>query len=80
MKKVSDSSKESQERYLDELELNLALRLIGHISYTSETEPNYIKESLYSPDIIAGSVLSKMIEIEDSPVVSRADIIVLLTG
>ncbi|XP_023220331.1 venom metalloproteinase antarease-like TtrivMP_A [Centruroides sculpturatus] len=71
----------SQEDYLDELELNLTLRLIGHISYTNETEPNFIKDSLYwSNTIVGDNAIRNMKEINDNPLVSRADVVVLLTG
>ncbi|XP_023216482.1 venom metalloproteinase antarease TserMP_A-like isoform X3 [Centruroides sculpturatus] len=76
---VKEAVRLIQEEYLDELELNLTLRLIGHIFYTNETEPDYIKESLYNLKTIAGNILSNMRAIKDHPLVSRADAVVLLT-
>ncbi|XP_067118925.1 venom metalloproteinase antarease-like TserMP_B [Centruroides vittatus] len=80
---VNHLIRDAQKRYIDELELNMTLRLIGHITYTNETEPDFIKDSVYMGDrefIVAGEVIYKMRDIEDSPLVSRADVIILETG
>ncbi|XP_023236937.1 venom metalloproteinase antarease-like TpachMP_A [Centruroides sculpturatus] len=69
---------------LDGLELNITLRLIGRISYyTNETEPDFIKKSLYTErprTIIANEVIVNMRDMEKFPIVEKADIIVVLSG
>ncbi|XP_067128911.1 venom metalloproteinase antarease-like TpachMP_A [Centruroides vittatus] len=79
---INDIISATQDRF-DGLELNITVRLIGRISYTKETEPDFIKAGLDSekPNIIyANEVIFNMRYMEKTPLVEKADIIVVITG